>query len=430
MEDFYDSIRDNLENRPEPSFKEDAWKAMEGKLSEYERSQARVVVWPWWSYAMLALLPLSMLLNAWLIWQRPDGSTTSFDSVETYVQVDTVLKTQLIYQRDTVVQTRIIRQLVDSGPSRAQQPWNPEMANALLGLSRRWDAGQVNRELLSNSTLNPNGIQPTLANNLMLLRESLGPEAGSKEETELATLGAELLPVQLNPVIAQLPTLEDEPMQGLPISGFSYTPPPIWEHLRPQGASVGTQMGILLPTSKGMIDPHAFQRGFQLKLQLPNQLAIWSEFALIDIKYRLEETGDRVDIADVDPPAPNFEFQNIQVWQERTHLAVGLEYAFSTRRRRAPKPLVAIGYNALGFKPYEIFYEFLDSDTGTEIQVEESIDRTDGPMHYLATKASYQWPLGRRGVWDLSLNYRRSLNDNRFTNPNMVGLTSSFAWQF
>ena len=98
-------------------------------------------------------------------------------------------------------------------------------------------------------------------------------------------------------------------MQGLPISGFSYTPPPIWEHLRPQGASVGTQMGILLPTSKGMIDPHAFQRGFQLKLQLPNQLAIWSEFELIDIKYRLEETGDRVDIAGVDPPAPNFEFQ-------------------------------------------------------------------------------------------------------------------------
>ncbi len=430
MEDFYDSIRDNLENRPEPSFKEDAWRAMEGTLSEYERSQARVVVWPWWSYVLLALLPLSILLNAWLIWQRPDGSTNTLDAVETYAQVDTILRTQVIYQTDTVVQTRIIRQLVAASPTRGLQPWNPEMAVNLQGLKQRWSLERLDQEE-AVSLLTSSGLQTGFANdNLDLLREALGPKTNAKEQPQLANLGVDALPVKLDPIVNQLPSLEGERMQGLPISGFTYTPPPIWEQLRPQGASVGAQLGVLLPTSMGMIDPHAFHRSFQLKLQLPNQLAIWSEFGLIDIKYRLEETGDRVDIASVDPPAANFEFQNVQVWQERTHLAVGLEYAFSNKRRRSPRPVVALGYNALGFKPYEIFYEFIDSDTGTEIQVEKTIDRTDGPMHYLATRASYQWPIGRRGVWDLSLNYRRSLSDNRFTNPNMVGLISTFALQF
>ena len=143
----------------------------------------------------------------------------------------------------------------------------------------------------------------------------------------------------------------------------------------------------------------------------------------------MSETGERFGVPDVAPPADNFDFEHVQVWQERTHLSVGLEYAFTAKKRRE-RPTVGIGYNALGFKPYDVFYEFKDRNTDTEIQVEKSIDRADGPAHYLASKAGYQWPIGQQVVWDLSLNYRYRLNDNRFTNPNMFGLTTSFSVQF
>lgn len=430
MEDFYDSIKNNLENRPEPSFKEEAWKAMEGKLNDFERSQARVVVWPWWSYAMLALLPMSILLNAWLIWGNTDESSTISGKSNALVLVDTVFKTQVIYQRDTLVQTRVIKELLAQRTNGAF-PGSPTLVTDLFEAQMQaWQLQFADLEpksdLLSNPIVNDAGRAASIA----LLRKDLG-SATQPDKVALSTgVRTNLLEVKAQPISDQRYLQGPENMEGLPITEFAYTPPPIWESLRPTGATIGTQMGLLIPTTKGMIDPHAFERSLQLKLKLPNHLAIWGELGLIDIKYRLEEIGEAVDIDRVEPPATGFNFNDVQVWQERTHLAVGLEYAFPTKGRSSARPAVALGYNALGFRPYEIFHEFRNPDTGIEIQVEENIDRTDGPMHYLATRASYQWPIGRRGIWGLSLHYRMSLMENRFTNPNMVGVTSSFALQF
>ncbi len=432
MEDYYNGIKDNLENRPELFFNEEAWKTMEDKLNQHEQSQAQVVVWPWWSYALLALLPLSMLLNGWLLFHQAGDSTSSTIAQNTVFQPDTIVQTQVIYKTDTLIQTQYVKHFVEGTGSSSSYSWYPQMA-----LDMHQTAGRFGGILASQGTVPSytTAISPTELNqqiNWQVIKAGLGPAAtGSynREEDE-SDLGLPLLPAVSTQVLdSPRKPIQDIDMKGLPISTFVYTPAPIWERLKPQGIAIGTQMGGLIPITEELADPHAFQRSFQVKLQLPNRWSLWGELGLLDVKYRVQETGERVDIQAVDPPTANFDFQHVQVWQERTHLVLGLEYAFATRGKGA-RPIVAAGYNALGFKPYEIFYEFKDLDTDTEIQVEQTIDRTDGPAHYVATKAGYQWLISRQVLWELSLHYRHALKGNRFTNPSMVGLTTSFSMQF
>ncbi|MBX2871382.1 MAG: hypothetical protein KTR30_04765 [Saprospiraceae bacterium] len=429
MDDFYKNLKENLESRPEPSFKEEAWQDLEGRLNDYEQSQSRVVVWPWWSYALLALLPLSVLLNAWLFLHKTDTSADSTIPQHTLAVVDTIVKTQIIYHTDTIIQTQVIRELVSRLGASNPPSWNAKLAMDLRQAADRFGAMETSSHSASPVASILSGRQAYL--NSSLARLGTGPRLIVEAEPvpEEAPLGLSLLPAMAPQALKTDQSVLALDRPGLPISTFTYTPPPIWEKLTPQGMAIGAQIGALVPTTRDMADPHAFHRAVQLKVQLPNRWAVWGELGLIDIKYRVQETGETIDIPEIDPPAPNFDFQHVQVWQERTHLLVGLEYAFASRRGRA-RPTIAAGYNALGFKPYEIFYEFGDADTGTEIQVEKTIERTESPRHYLATRAGYQWPLGRRGLWDLSLNYKYSLNDNRFTNPNMVGLTTTFSVQF
>lgn len=427
MEDFYDSIKDNLENRPEPSFREDAWRAMEAKLDHFEKSQIRLVVWPWWSYALLAVLPLSILLNAWLFLQRTvdSGSLTLSEN-----KVDTIVKTQLIYLTDTLLQTQVVKQLIPRPASVHIQSWPPRFAADLQGAVSPF--GSTQKAPAFGSRIMERFAQGQGGGiHLLSLRENLGPTAlVNTQEADLKSRDdvASLLIGKKN-LLHRPQSTSREAMKGLPISSYSYTPPPVWEYFRPQGISIGAQIGGLIPLTEDIAEPYAFQRAIQLKLQLPNRWAVWGEIGLLDIRYRMSETGERVGLPSVAPPADNFDFQHVQVWQERTDLSVGLEYAFTSNKRRE-RPTVGLGYNALGFRPYEVFYEFKDQNTDTDIQVEKNIDMTDGTVHYLNSKAGYQWPIGQQVIWDLSLNYRYRLNDNRFTNPNMLGLTTSFSVRF
>lgn len=422
MEDFYKTFKDNLENRPEPAFNERAWQTMQSQLDALDQSKSRVVVWPWWSYAMLALLPLSIFLNAWLFMQRSDEPTRfPKEASMTLLQPDTVIQTKLVYQRDTIVQVRIIREQVERANHYANS-WLPALEQNLQKQFDRFGQTALSMSDSGIPTDQQAGTQFSTKQLLEALRQDIG--AGEKPVDQgLALLSQPQLSISMDQSSA-------EPnMQGLPISAFHYTPPPLWHQLQPEGATIGAGFGLLIPTTAEMEDPHAIQRAVTLKLRMPNKWAVWGEFGLLDIRYILPDVGASYEIAPAESPADNFEFREVKVSQERWHWGAGLAYAFSSKAG-AGRPTLGVGYNALGYKPYEVFYKFQDINTGTEIRVEERVDRQDNPAHYLSFKAGYQWPIGKACLWDLSLDYKYSLGRNKYSNPNLVGITSNFSFQF
>ena len=63
-DDFFKSLKENLENRPEPAFQEGAWKAMEKQLVESKEVE-KTSAWTgkWW-LPLLLLLLLSIAIFA------------------------------------------------------------------------------------------------------------------------------------------------------------------------------------------------------------------------------------------------------------------------------------------------------------------------------------------------------------------------------
>ena len=110
MDNFFDEIKDNLENRPQPEFEESAWLAMQNKMQEEDHPQRRAAGWWWLSWFVIPLL----LSNGWMYVQM-EKTEVLLHKME--LQRDTIYKTQIIYQTDTIYQSNISQQeIVNSLP--------------------------------------------------------------------------------------------------------------------------------------------------------------------------------------------------------------------------------------------------------------------------------------------------------------------------
>ncbi len=429
MEDFYQSLKDNLDNRPEPDFKEGAWDDLEGRLDALQKKDGRVVVWPWWSYAALALLPLSILLNAWLFLRQGDKVTMEEESgiVESLL-VDTVYQTRIVYQSDTVYRTKVMQQersasdyayYWKANAEREIAKWEEKFMPQLVGEERGVDNGSISA-LLTNLSGNP--LQQLMRkagideNFLLTEKESLGEQPLS----ELDGIEFLLNESKASESLAVLP---------LDIPSFTTSPIPLWEKILPESFSLGVELGAYHPFIKGGEDENALYRGIELAIQLPNRLEIWGQGGLLQMNYKFDEMGDEFGIPILQAPSGDYEFNYVKVRQERLHYGAGLQYSFTSQGSRW-RPTVGLGYAAMAFLPYELYYEFEDKNTDTEIKLEEHIKRDDGPYQYAVARAGLRLPFNKRWQWRMLAEFRYSLSDDRFTNPHLLGLTGGLSYQF
>lgn len=429
MEDFYQSLKDNLDNRPEPDFKEGAWDDLEGRLDALQKKEGRVVVWPWWSYAALALLPLSILLNAWLFLRQGDEVRMEEESgIAERILVDTVYQTRIVYQTDTLIQTKVMQQerpAVDyayywkANAERELAKWEERFEPQSVEVERNPDNGNIS-SLLANLSGNPlqqlmrkAGIDDHL---LLTENESLG-------EQKLAEL--EGIKFLLNE------PEESEPLAVLPldIPSFKTSPIPLWEKIRPQSLGLGLELGLYHPFIREAEDENAFYRGLALAIQLANRFEIWGQGGLLQVNYKFDEMGDEFGVPSLPGPGADYEFNYVNVRQERFYYAAGLQYFFNTQGSRW-RPTIGLGYAAMAFLPYELYYEFEDKSTDREITLEEHIKRDDGPYQYAVARAGLRLPFNRRWQLGILAEFRYSLSDDRFTNPHLLGLTGGLSYQF
>lgn len=429
MEDFYQSLKDNLENRPEPDFKEEAWLDLDGRLDALQKKEGRIVVWPWWSYAALALLPLSILLNGWLFLRQSDAQPKENELAEANtVLLDTVYQTRIVYQRDTILQTIVSEQekshtdyahYWQAKAERALSKWEERFIPQLSERARETDDGSISSLLVE---LEGNPIQQ------LLRKAGLG---------EVAWLGEDETIV--NNEVRQLEgvdfALEDSKpalllgLRPLDIPAFTTSPTPFLEKIRPVGLRMGAELGGYQPFMNETEDAFALYRGIGLGIQLPHRFEVWAQAGMLQVNYKFDEMGDEYGIPIIEGPGNDYEFKYVQVGQERLHYAAGLQYSFASKNSRW-RPTIGLGYAALAFLPYELYYEFEEQGTDTEIKLEEQIKRSDGPYEYAVTRVGLRLPFNRRWNVGLTGEFKYSLSNDRFTNPHLLGLTGALSYQF
>lgn len=429
MEDFYQSLKDNLENRPEPDFKEGAWLDLDGRLDALQKKEGRVVVWPWWSYAALALLPLSILLNGWLFLRQGDAQPQEdkLAGVD-HILLDTVYQTRIVYQRDTILRT-IVREQEKNHTDYAYY-WK---ANAERELAK-WEGRFVPEVLEGGVPVDDGSISSLLVElgdnpmQQLLRKAGLGQNALlAQDESNVSTPVHQL--EGLNFVLEDSKPVLLRGLRPLNVPSFTTSPTPFWETIRPVGLRMGVELGLYHPFMDDTEDEFALYRGIDLGILLPNHFEIWAQVGLLQVNYQFDEMGDEYGIPIIEGPSNDYEFKYVKVAQERLNFAAGLQYSFTSKNSRW-RPTIGLGYAALSFLPYELYYEFEEPGTDTEIKLEEQLKRSDGPYGYAVTRVGLRMPFNRR--WNVGLmgEFKYSLSNDRFTNPHLLGLTGALSYQF
>ena len=107
MDELFDQIKDNLENRPEPQFEESSWNDMQGKLDAKAASINGLLGWRLAAAALIFLL-LSLGFNAWLLLDRNgEGQKHTAGLIDS-----TIVEKHVILKTDTIYQTRVIRETI------------------------------------------------------------------------------------------------------------------------------------------------------------------------------------------------------------------------------------------------------------------------------------------------------------------------------
>lgn len=429
MEDFYQSLKDNLENRPEPDFKEGAWLDLDRRLDALQKKEGRVVVWPWWSYAAIALLPLSILLNGWLFLRQGDAQPPEDKLAEVNeILLDTVYQTRIVYQRDTIIQTIIREQekayadyasYWEANAERELAKWEERFTPQRSEVATKADDGRISAIL---AELDGNPIQQLLRKIGLGQVALLGKDEIIVHEELRQLEGIDFVIEDSKPVLLR-------GLRPLDVPSFTTSPTPFWEKIRPIGFRMGIELGGYHPFINQAEEAFALYRGLDLGIQLPNHFEIWAQAGLTQINYKFDEMGDEFGIPLIQGPSSDYEFKYVTVGQERLHYAAGLQYSFASKNSRW-RPTIGLGYAALGFLPYELYYEFEEQGTDSEIKLEEHIKRSDGPYEYAVTRLGLRLPFNRR--WNIGLmgEFKYSLSNDRFTNPHLLGLTGALSYQF
>ncbi|MEZ5044403.1 MAG: hypothetical protein R2828_31205 [Saprospiraceae bacterium] len=432
MDDFYKSLKDNLENRPEPHFEESAWNALDNQLNQLEQQKGRIVVWPWWSYVLLALLPLSVILNGWLFWQNQQVATTPITTNAAMApSVDTVFQTRFVYQFDTVHHTQIIekQKLVPIGFGSS---WKNRLQGDMEFWTQRFSIqGNKSTDVSSVVTISE-WLQSRAIDTAypLAIHPDLGKPKGGAETNQEKGDKLSLMPLQKLGFLLDIPLQkENANAYDLPIAAFRPTRPPFLSALRPQGLSIGLHGGVAYPFLERVEDEAAHYRGINLALQFPGHVELWGELGFQNINYKVYEMDEALGVPVKEAPVGGFTFYNALVLQSRLYYAGGLKYRFLHLGSRW-RPVVEMGYSSLSFLPYEIYYEFQDPNIDNDIRLENHIDRKDGPTHYLITRAGYEMVLNKRWQWQIMGEFRYSLSENTFTNPHLLGLKAGLSYQF
>jgi len=150
-DEFFNSLKDNLENRPEPTFKKDAWTRMEEKLVAPQQAPTQTRGGHWWLPLLLLLLFGLAGSNVWLYRQL-----SQTNNQQVLVQTDTIYHSKVIVQTDTIYQTKIIRETsVDTSVKQARENnystfFQPNMFSVPTFLEKNFFSG-TNGSRISNS---------------------------------------------------------------------------------------------------------------------------------------------------------------------------------------------------------------------------------------------------------------------------------------
>jgi hypothetical protein len=460
MDNFLKQFRDNLDNRPEPAFEERDWQALSQRLQP-QREKLPLPTWLLWLLAPLFLL--SLTANGFQYREMHNTQQkmavlasrfdTVFNKTQVVIQSDTVYKIHTVFERDTVYKTKIIREkeivylpyLKDTFKMLSNKIFNPieNISVAQLGKNDETRPETTTTSKLGfalptkeeseykteiSTSLNPDssfvGMTKPLANTSKETIDKVTNYADKK----LIFNGLERLKTM---PLKKIALVETPKIQDLKITPIVFTTKKTLgerlEILRPKDYSLGISAGLAYPISDISSKPSGYSVGLQGEMSFSPHISAWADIQYMQLTYNTDRMNEARGIPVVAPPSNDFKFNLVQINQPQVQYMAGLRYHFNGKK--GGQPYLGIGYGGVISLPYEVSYEFKNSNLGTVWEASQMLKKRSTDWGFMVLDAGIEKRLSKQYRWQIGANYRLKLS-NSTQLYRLLGVKTGFLFDF
>lgn len=399
MDDFYQSFKDNLENRPEPPFEEKDWQALEKRLTAKSKKPMAGLIW--WLLVPLLLLPL--LFTNLYFYQELKTANAKIDRLQ--FQRDTIYITQTIIQRDTIYQKQHITNKNSTSPVTPIAFQLPALPNFTDNVS------YVSIEKIWSAQFPP----------------SISYASTPQQQSEITTIDL------FDPIPTQHGHFLDLQMRNLPsdielIPITSRKKRPLWNLVKPKGVQAGINGGVFLPLNSDLNPSLGLVWSIQANVKFSQRLRLRLNMAYLVAQFESKQMDERLGIPIIPSPGETYTFEKASITQPALQYSGGLQYFFFSRRKW--KPYIGIGYGLNTLQSYQIKYKFEEENTETESITERKIEQGKTIKNLLLFQLGFEKTFGKRWHWYVEGNYRHQLGEKEATISNLIGIRTGLLYSF
>jgi len=418
MDNFFKSLKDNLEHRPEVTFQDAAWGQMQAKMRAEEKRNRVPAAFLWWTSILALLLLASTGLNYYW-YKKAQGIQHTTPSSTLIQQRDTIYQTRIIYQTDTVYQTQIKKQKI---VQKAQPAFIPSFSN--LAFAKLYDSfkGETSSPFLSriNSSLNTERDQPSILSSLNNYKTTEPITASNTAENPThdrigltpESLASLLTFLHYPSTIPNIPVVEPK-LKKKKLAQLIYP-------MRPKALLLGVNGGLAFPFAKDLESQNGYALGIKADISFSESFRIFTDFSYLQLIYNSDKINESIGVPEIDPPSDNFIFKTAQVAMPSLQYSIELKYLFQTNTRF--KPYIGLGLSFTSRLPYEIVYDFDDPITGIEISRDLRIDGKASLENQWLINFGLDYKVNKKWSWQVNGFLRNAVKKTDIISPNIIGL--------
>ena len=438
MDNFFDDLKNNLDNRPEPDMQESDWLAMQDKMKQEDQPKRGVAGWWWMS---LLLIPL-LLSNAWMF-VRMEKTEALVEKLE--LQKDTIYQERIIYKTDTVYQL-----VAPANPS------NPIASNEIP--SSKYPIFSQNKfsninSLLANNFLSKKSLASPISfsdkNDLAqtFLRHSYNQSTALTNNNTFTKNKNDLLTNpdnQPSSNISNIPSLNSKGLittldlsQLADIQEIDITfKDKKWQNrlrkiahtMQPKSFLIGASGGFAYPTNLNLDNREGYIMGVALATDFSKNLRMWMDISYLRLRLKTSNLNNAYGIPTIPLPEPNYIFQKASADQNNFQYSLGMQYSFDVNKKW--KPYIGLGYTAAIIQSYEIEYEYTDAILGGEIIFPKEINNQATIQNLWLAKTGIEYQFSKKWYGQIEGYYRGSWNENVDLIPNITGINTRLFYKF
>ena len=434
MDNFFDDLKNNLNNRPEPEFEDSAWLAMEKKMQPpKERKRYFGGLW-------LMLFTIPFIFASGYSYLQMKEAQAAVNEMELQIVRDTVYSTRTVYVRDTIYQSTPIAR------SKSLKSSNPFIASYSLPLFSDYPFLKI-KNTKNNFTYLPFNnnsssfragvLSFSNSNSLLTYRNNsmIGSDSKPQKETPNNKTSRNLEVVLLSSLeigfverSQQFPiTMNLQEVAILKKSKWRKRRIQIANMMRPKSFRLGFGGGYIYPTNENLSNRSGYALNLQGEVGFNENLSMWIDFSYLQLHLETESMEDEFGIPSIPLPNDDYIFDNATTDQPLLQYSVGMQYLFRTNKKL--RPFLGAGISLISPQPYEVEYDYEDL-AGNEIVVPKDYSNQGISSNQWIMKTGLEYKFGKRWSSQLEGYYRTSWKEGDNITPNILGVNTRLLYQF